>query len=60
MVTEVPNPDAVGVLSKYHHLKGVQIADMSKEEQLPIHLVVGAGDYNVIKLEEPQRAGKPD
>ena len=59
VVTEVSNPDAVGVLSKYHHLKVVQIADVSKKEQLPIHLVLGAGEYNAIKLEEPQRVGKP-
>ena len=57
MVTEVPNPDAVGVLSKYHYLKEVQIADVGKKVQL--HLVLGAGDYNAIKLEEPQRVGKP-
>ena len=31
VVTEVSNPDAVGVLSTYHHLKGAQIADMSKK-----------------------------
>ena len=59
VVTKVPNPDAVGVLSTYHHLKGVQIADVSKKEQLPKHLVLGAGEYNAINLEEPHRAGKP-
>ena len=59
VVTKVPNPDFVGVLRKYAHLKGVNIADMSQKEQLPIHLILGAGDYNAAKLEEPQRVGKP-
>ena len=59
VVTEVPNPDFAGILGKYAHLKGVNIADVSKKEQLPIHLVLGAGDYNAVKLEEPQRVGKP-
>ena len=59
VVTKVPNPDFVGILRTYPHLKGVQIADVSKKKQLPIHLVLGAGDYNAIKLEEPQRVGKP-
>ena len=59
VVTEVPNPDFVGIPRKYPHLKGVQIAEISKKEQLPIHLVLGAGDYNAIELEEPQRVGKP-
>ena len=59
VVTEVPNPDFVGILRKYAHLKGVKITDVSRKEQLPIHLVLGAGDYNAVKLEEPQRVGKP-
>ena len=59
VVTEAPNPDLVGIIGKYAHLKGVNIADVSKKEQLPIHLVLGAGDYNAVKLEEPQRVGKP-
>ena len=59
VVTEVSNPDVVGVLSTYHHLKGAEIAGISKNEQLPIHLVLGAGHYNAIKPEEPQRVGKP-
>ena len=31
---------------------------MSSKEQLPVHLVLGAGDYSAIKLEKPQRVGK--
>ena len=42
VVTEVPNPDFVGILRKYAHLKGVNIADMSQKEQLPIHLILVA------------------
>jgi len=51
VVTEVPNPDFVSILRKYAHLKGVNITDVSQKEQLPIQFAV--------KLEEPQRAGKP-
>ena len=59
VVTEVPNPDFVSILEKYAHLRGVNIADVSKKQKFPIHLVLGAGDYNAAKLEEPQRVGKP-
>ena len=32
VVTKVRNPDFVGILRTYPHLKGVQIADVSKKE----------------------------
>ena len=54
VVTEVQNPDFVGILEKHAHLRGFNIADVSKKQQLPIHCVLGAGDYNAVKLEEPQ------
>ena len=33
----------------YKHLNGVQMDDVYKKSQLPVHLILGAGDYILIK-----------
>ena len=53
------NPKYEEVLSKYSHLKGVKINDTDPKPQLPIHVVLGASEYAIIKTKTPPRVGKP-
>ena len=53
------NPNYPSLLSKYSHLKGVNIDDDDTRPQIPIHIVLGASEYATIKTSTAQRVGKP-
>ena len=53
------NPNSTTLLSKYSHFKGVKIIDNKSRQQIPIHVVLGAGEYATIKTSTAQRVGKP-
>jgi hypothetical protein len=55
----VKNPNYDRLLATYTHLKGVTIDDGDDREEIPIHVVLGAGDYAAIKTSTPQRIGAP-
>ena len=52
------NPDYENLIYKYPYLKGVTITDRDKKPMLPVHVVLGSGDYSRIKTEIPPRLGK--
>ena len=52
------NPDYENLIHKYPHLKGVTIKGRDKKPMLPVHVVLGSGDYSRIKTETPPRVGK--
>ena len=55
---EVDNPNYPQLISDYQHLSGITINDNDKKSKLPIHLILGAGDYICIKTNQPARVGK--
>ena len=55
----IDNPRYEEILSKYSHLKGVNINDNDPKPQLPIHVVLGASEYASIKTRCPPRVGQP-
>ena len=52
------NPNYPEVLAKYPHLKGVHIQETATKKELPIHIILGAGEYTKIKMAGYQRVGK--
>ena len=54
------NPRYEELIQKYSHLKGVTIADRDNKPQLPVHVVLGSGEYARIKTENRPRVGKED
>lgn len=47
------------LLSKYSHLKGVNITDDDAKPPFPTHAVLGASEYATIKTSTAQKAGSP-
>ncbi|XP_046862794.1 uncharacterized protein LOC124456378 [Xenia sp. Carnegie-2017] len=54
----VKNPQYSHIISKYSHLKGVDIQDGDTKAQLPVHVVLGGGEYARIKTKNRPRIGK--
>ena len=52
------NPNYDTVIAKYPHLKGVRMRDRDTKPQLPVHVVLGAGEYARIKTESRPHVGK--
>lgn len=52
------NPRYEELIAKYTHLKGVTMTDRDNKPKLPIHVVLGSGDYARIKTETRPRIGK--
>ena len=45
----IPNSRYVDIISKYQHLKSVEIDDTDIKPELPIHVILGASEYSKIK-----------
>ena len=43
------NPRYQALISKYPHLKEVKMSDQDTKPQLPVHIVLAAGEYARIK-----------
>lgn len=56
----VDNPEYQQLMSNYSHLKGIKIEDFDTKEQLPVHVVLGSGEYARIKTETKPRVGRDD
>lgn len=51
------NPNYENLINTYEHLNGVQMDDVDKKSKLPVHLILGAGDYMRIKTADKPRVG---
>ena len=51
------NPRYQALISKYPHLKEVKMSDQDTKPQLPVHIVLGAGEYARIKTEHKPCVG---
>ena len=53
----LPNPRYQEIISKHQHLRGVKINDVDEKDELPVHVILGAGAFCNIKLAEKPRIG---
>ena len=54
----IENPNYKDLLKRYSHLAGVKLRDESVKPSLPVHLILGSGDFAKIKTETAPRLGK--
>ena len=54
----IDNPKYGQLIKKYLHLQGVTIADCDTKDQLPIHVVLGSGEYARVKSETKPQIGQ--
>ena len=50
----VDNPEYQQLIDNYSHLKGIKLDDFDTKEQLPVHVVLGSGEYARIKTDSRQ------
>ena len=55
----VKNPEYTKLLQKFSYLRGTKLNDPDSRAQIPIHVVLGASDYAMIKTTTAQRVGLP-
>jgi hypothetical protein len=55
----IKNPRYSKLLEKYSHLRGAKLDDPDNRLEIPIHVVLGASDYAMIKTTTAQRVGLP-
>ena len=53
------NPKYKEIIANYSHLEGVIMPDKDEKERLPVHLILGTGDYSKIKTPSKPRVGSP-
>ena len=54
----IDNPNYGQLINEYPHLQGVKITDRDTKEQLPIHVVLGSGEYARVKTETKPQIGQ--
>lgn len=54
----ISNPNYHTLIDKYSHLKGVNVHDDDTKGSLPVHVVLGSGEYARIKTETKPRIGQ--
>ena len=54
----VDNPHYQQLIDSYSHLRGVKIEDLDSKEELPVHVVLGSGEYAGIKTETKPHIGR--
>ena len=52
------NPNYDAVIARYPHLKGVRLRDRDTKPRLPVHIILGEGEYARIKTETPPHIGE--
>ena len=57
-ILTVENLNYPEILAKYPHLKAVHMEETATKKELPIHIILGAGEYTKIKIAGYQRVGK--
>ena len=53
------NPRYQEMIAKYPHLSGVVMNDLDTKCRLPVHLILGAGEYAKLKTENAPKIGEP-
>ncbi|XP_068681587.1 uncharacterized protein [Montipora foliosa] len=53
------NPHYQELITKYHHISEVVINDTDTKSYLPVHVILGAGEYAKLKTDKSPKIGKP-
>ena len=53
------NPHYQQLITKYHHISEVVINDTDTKSYLPVHVILGAGEYAKLKTDKSPKIGKP-
>ena len=53
----LPNPHYERIIAKNKHLDGIDMNDNDGKEYIPVHVILGASDYALIKTSTPTRIG---
>ena len=53
----LPNPHYERIIAKNKYLDGVVMNSNDKKEYLPVHVILGANDHDLIKTSTPTRIG---
>ena len=59
VLLEIPNPNYSEIQKKYAHLSDITITDHDTKMDLPVHVILGEGDYTKIKTQGRARVGQP-
>ena len=59
VLQELPNPNYPDIQKSYNHLKDIIINDTDTKKELPVHVILGAGDYTKVKTQERAKVGQP-
>ena len=54
----IDNPNYERLIKEHEYLKGVEVTDHDAKQKLPIHLLLGSGEYARIKTKERPLVGK--
>ena len=50
VLLELPNPNYPEIQKSYNHLKDIIINDTDTKNDLPVHVILGTGDYRKLRL----------
>ena len=53
------NPKYQEMIARYPHLSGVVMNDLDTKSRLPVHIILGAGEYAKLKTESAPKIGEP-
>ena len=53
------NPKYQEMIARYPQLSGVAMNDLDTKRRLPVHLILGAGEYSKLKTESAPKIGEP-
>ena len=53
------NPNYQGMIAKYPHLSEVVMNDVDTKSRLPVHVILGSGEYAKLKTDSGPKIGKP-
>ena len=53
------NPKYQEMIARYPQLSGVAMNDLDTKRLLPVHLILGAGEYSKLKTESAPKIGEP-
>ena len=54
----INNPRYQNMIEQNPHLKGVIMEAIDQKERLPVHIILGASDYAMLKTDQPPRVGQ--
>lgn len=53
------NPKYQEMIARYPQLSGVAMNDLDTKRRLPVHLILGPGEYSKLKTESAPKIGEP-